>query len=153
MKSTSTIFITLYSIDKHLSHASQMHTHTYIGRVHDSELYSGIQWRCEHLWTLWTPTCICAVWTFFPYYSLSFLFLLFPKKTLLSPISLTIIWQTFPIITKSCMTSSPYILLFTPYSPVICKDNFPLVYMYKLNRYYAVFHIDLGPMFPRSTIF
>ena len=101
---------------------------------------------------LWTPTCICTMWTFFPYYSLSFLFLLFPKKTLLSPISLTILWQTFPIITTSCMTSSPYILLFTPYSPVICKDNFPLVYMYKSSRYYAVFHIDLGPMFPRSTI-
>ena len=30
----------------------------------------------------------------------------------------------------SCMTSSPYIPLFTPYSPVICKDNFSLVYMY-----------------------
>ena len=31
----------------------------------------------------------------------------------------------------------PYILLFTPYSPVICKDFSPLVYMYKLSRYYA----------------
>ena len=32
---------------------------------------------------------------------------------------------------------------FTPlYSPVICKDFFPLVYMYKLSRYYAVFNID-----------
>ena len=46
----------------------------------------------------------------------------------------------------------PYILLFIPYSPVICKDNFSLVYMYKSSRYYLVFHIDLGPMFPRSTI-
>ena len=45
----------------------------------------------------------------------------------------------------------PYVLLFTPYSPVICKDFFPLVYMYKLSRYYIVFHIDLGPMFPQST--
>ena len=39
-----------------------------------------------------------------------------------------------------------------PYSPVICKDIFPLIYMYKSSRYYAVFHIDLGPMFPQSTI-
>ena len=37
------------------------------------------------------------------------------------------------------------------YSPVIRKDNFPLIYMYKSSRYYAVFHIDLGPMFPQST--
>ena len=45
----------------------------------------------------------------------------------------------------------PYILLFSQHSPVICKYFFPLVYMYKLSRYYAVFHIDLGPMFPQST--
>ena len=43
-----------------------------------------------------------------------------------------------------------YILLFIQHSPVICKDNFPLVYMYKLSRYYAVFHINLGSIFPRS---
>ena len=43
-----------------------------------------------------------------------------------------------------------YILLFTQHSPVIRKDNFPLVYMYKSSRYYAVFHIDLGSIFPRS---
>ena len=77
---------------------------------------------------LWTPTCICAVWTFF-----------------------FIILYVFPS-TASCMTSPPYILLSTPYSPVICKDFFPLVYMYKLSRYYAIFHIDLSPMFPWSTI-
>ena len=45
----------------------------------------------------------------------------------------------------------PYTLLFTPYSPVMCKDFFPLVYMYKSSRYYTVFHINLGPMFPQST--
>ena len=50
------------------------------------------------------------------------------------------------------MSSPPYILLFTPHSPVICKDHFPLVYMYKSSRYYLVFNINLGPMFPWSTI-
>ena len=75
---------------------------------------------------LWTPTCICAVWTFFPYYFLSFLFLLFPKKTLSSPTLLTTAWQTPPIITASYITSPPYILLFSQHSPVIYKDFFPL---------------------------
>ena len=37
MKSTSIIFITFNAIDKHLSHASQMHIHAYIRRVCDSE--------------------------------------------------------------------------------------------------------------------
>ena len=100
---------------------------------------------------LWTPTCICAVWT----YSLIILYVLpllfFPKKTLSSPTSSTIARQTFPIITASCMTSPPYILLFSQHSPVICKDYFSLIYMYKSSRYYAVFHINLGPMFPQST--
>ena len=45
----------------------------------------------------------------------------------------------------------PYILLFIPYSPVICKDFFPFIYMYKSSRYYLVFNIDLGPIFPWST--
>ena len=68
-----------------------------------------------------------------------------------STTSSTIIWQTFPIIIASCMSSPPYILLFITQSPVICKDFFPLVYMYKLSRYYAVFHIDFGSLFPQST--
>ena len=101
---------------------------------------------------LWTLTCICTVWTSFLIILYIFPSLFLPKKTLSLPISSTIACQTFPIITASCITSPPYILLFTPYSPVICKDNFPLVYMYKLSRYYLVFDIDLGPMFPRSTI-
>ena len=101
---------------------------------------------------LWTPTCICAVWTFFPYYSLSFLSLFLPKKTLSSPTSSTIACQSLPIITASCITSPPYILLFSQHSPVVYKDNFPLFYMYKSSRYYFVFNIDLGPMFPWSTI-
>ena len=150
MKSTSIIFITLNFINKHLSHASQMHTHTYIWKVRDSEPYSGIQGRREPLWTLVDPNMYMCRVDILPYYSLSFSSLILSKKTLSFPTSSTIAWQTFPIITASCMTSSPYILLFTPYSPVICKDNFPLVYMYKSSRYYAVFHINLGSIFPRS---
>ena len=152
MKSTSIIFITLTSINQHLLHASQMHIHSYIQRVYNSEPYSGIQGRCECLWTLMDPNMYMCHVDIFPYYSLYCSYLIFPQKTLSSPISSTIAWQTFPIITASCMTSPPYILLFTPYSPIICKDNFPLVYMYKSSRYYAVFHINLGPMFPQSTI-
>ena len=49
------------------------------------------------------------------------------------------------------MSSPPYILLFVPHSPVICKDFFSLVHMYKSSTYYAVFHIDLGSIFPQST--
>ena len=96
---------------------------------------------------LWTPTCICAMWT----YSLCFFLSYSSQKTLSSPTSSPIAWQTFPITTASCMTSPPYILLFTQHSPVICKDFFPFVYMYKSSRYYAVVQINLGPMFPRST--
>ena len=127
------------------------HTHAYIRRVHDSEQYSGIQGQCKPLWTLVDPNMYMHCVDIFPYYSLSFLLLLFPKKTLSSPISSTIVWQTFPIITASCMTSLSYILLFSQHSPVIYKNFFPLVHMYKSSRYYAVLHIDLGPMFPRST--
>ena len=54
----------------------------------------------------------------------------------------------FPHHHSIMMSSPPYILLFITQSPVICKDFFPLVYMYKSSRYYAVFHIDLGPIFP-----
>ena len=151
MKLTSTIFVTSISINKHFLHASQMHTHTYIWRVRNSEPYSGIQGLRKCLWTLVDPNMYMHHVDTFPHYSLCFSFLISFQKTLSSPTSSTIIWQTFPITTASCMTSPPYILLFIPYSPVICKDFFPLVYMYKLSRYYAVFHIDLGPMFPQST--
>ena len=151
MKWTFTIFITLNSINKHLSHASQMHIHTYIWRVCDSELYSGIQGQRECLWTLVDPNMYMRCVDIFPYYSLSFSFLIPSKKPIWSPTSSTIASQTFPIITSSCMTSHSYILLFSQPSPVICKDFFPLVYMYKSSRYYAVFDINLGPMFPQST--
>ena len=151
MKSTSIAFITLNAIDKHLLHASQMHIHAYIWRVRDLELYSGIQGQRKCLWTLVDPDMYMHHVDIFSHYSLYFSSLILSKKTLSFATSLTIAWQTFPIITVSCMTSPPYILLFVSHSPVICKDDFPLVYMYKSSRYYAVFHIDLGPMFPQST--
>ena len=91
MKWTPIIFITLNSIDKYLLHASQMHIHTYKRRVQDSELYSGIQGRCEHLWTLVDPDMYMRCVDIFLYYSLSFLFLFFPKKTLSSPILSTVV--------------------------------------------------------------
>ena len=93
---------------------------------------------------LWTPTCICAVWTFFLLFSIFFLSYSFSKDIII------------PHIINNHMTDFPHhhsiMYDFTPlYSPVICKDYFSLVYMYKSSRYYAVFHIDLGPMFPQST--
>ena len=148
MKSIPITFITPNSIDKYLLHASQMHIHAYIWRVHDSEPYSSIQGQHEHLWTLMDPDMYMRCVDIFPYYSLSFLLLLFPKKTLSSPISSTIVWQTFPIITASCMTSLSYILLFSQHSPVIYKDFFPLIYMYKSSRYYTVFYDQFGSYVP-----
>ena len=88
---------------------------------------------------------------FFSYYSLSFLSL-FLHKRLYHPLHHR---QSHDRLSPSSqhhvLLHPPYILLFSQHSPVIYKDNFPLVYMYKSNSYYAVFYIDLGPMFPRST--
>ena len=97
---------------------------------------------------LWTLTCICTMWTYFLTIIYIFPFLFFPQKTLSLPISSTITWQTFSITAVSYISSPPYILLIAPHSPVICKDYFSLVYMYKLSRYYAIFHINLGSIFP-----
>ena len=148
MKLAPISFISLNTINQHHLHAIQMHIHAYTRSVCNLEPYSGIQRWCECLQTLVDPDMYMCRMDIFPHYSLYFSYLIFPQKTLSSPISSTIAWQTFPIITASCMTSPPYILLFTSHSPVICKDNFSLVYMYNSSRYYLVFNIDLGPMFP-----
>ena len=100
---------------------------------------------------LWTLTCICVMWTYFLIILYIFLSYFSLKKTFSSPTLLTIIWQTLSIITASCMSSPSYILLFVTQSPVICKDFFSLIYMYKSSRYYPVFDINLGPIFPWST--
>ena len=131
-----------------------MHTHAYIRRVHDLEQYSGIQGRCKPLWTLVDPNMymrhvdiffFIILYLFFSYY--------FPKRLYHPPYHQQSYDRLtdFPIITASCMTSLSYILLFSQHSPVIYKDFFPLLHMYKSSRYYAVLHIDLGPMFPWST--
>ena len=151
MKSTSIIFIIFNSINKHLSHASQIHIHAYIQRVCDLEPYSGIQGQHERLWTLVDPDMYMRCVDIFSHYSLCFSFLI-SSKDIIIPYIIDNCMTDFPIITASCMTSPPYILLFTPYSPVICKDNFPLVYMYnRVGTLYSI--INLGPMFPQSTIF
>ena len=77
-------------------------------------------------------------------FSIFFLSYSFPKDIII------------PHIIDNHMTDFPHhhsiMYDFTPlYSPVICKDFSPSVYMYKSSRYYAVFHIDLGPMFSQST--
>ena len=151
MKSTSIIFITFNSINKHLSHALQMHTHTYIQRVHDSELYSGIQGQHKCLWTLVDPDMYMHHVDIFPCYSLCFSFLILSQKDIIIPHIIDNCMTDFPHHHSIMYDFTPLYFPVTPYSPVICKDNFPLVYMYKSSRYYAVFQIDLGPMFPRST--
>ena len=99
---------------------------------------------------LWTPTCICAIWTFFPYYSLSFLSLFLHKRLYHPQHHRQLHERLSPSLQHHVLLHSSYILLFTQHSPVICKDSFPLFYMYKSSRYYAVFHIDLGSIFPWS---
>ena len=47
---------------------------------------------------------------------------------------------------------TPYILLFTSHFSIVCMDFFSLVYLYKLSTYYAVTCINLGPIFPWSTL-
>ena len=85
MKLTSIIFITLNSINKHLSHASQMHIHAYIRRVRDSEPYSGIQWRRKHLWTLVDPYMYMCCMDIFSHYSLCFSFPISSQKDIIIP--------------------------------------------------------------------
>ena len=154
MKSTPIIFITLNSIKKYLSHASQMHIHTYKHIDKEFKIQSCIQaykGDTNVYGPLWTLTCRCAVWTFFLiilylFFSYSFLKRLYhppyyrQSYDRLSPSSQHHVWL-----------HPSYILLFSQHSPVICKDFFPLIHMYKSSRYYAVFNIDLGPMFPQST--
>ena len=150
MKSTSIIFITLNSIDKHLLHAYQMHIYTYTWSVYDSELYSGIQGQCEHLWTLVDPDLYMRHMDIFPHHSLYFSYLILSQKDIIIPHIINNHMTDF-FHHHSIMYDLPYTLLFTPHSPVICKDYLPLVYMYKLSRYYLVNDIDLGPIFPQST--
>ena len=94
---------------------------------------------------LGTLTCICAVWTHFFIILYIFFFSYFFPKDFITP-----------HIIDTHMTDFPHhhsiMYDFTPlHSPVIYKDYFFLIYMYKSSRYYTVFHIDLGSIFPWST--
>ena len=108
MKLTSITFITLNAINKHLSHASQMHIHAYKWRVCNLELYSGIQ---RATWMFMDPCGPQHVYAPCGHIFLLFSMFLFsyflPKKHYHSLHH----WQTFSITTASCMTSPPYILL------------------------------------------
>ena len=112
MKLTSIIFITLSSINKHLSHASQMHIHTYTSSVYDSEPYSGIQGQCKCLWTLVDPELYMHHVDISPHYSIYFSFLIFLLKDFITPHTI-----------DNCMTDFPHhhsiMYVYTPlYSPV-----------------------------------
>ena len=98
----------------------------------------------QTLWTLVNPNMYMCRVDIFSHYSLYFSYLIFPQKDFI-----------IPHIIHNRMTDFLHhhniMYDFTPlYSPIICKDNFPLVYMYKSSRYYAVFQINLGSIFPQS---
>ena len=101
---------------------------------------------------LWTPTCICTMWTFFLIILYLFPLLFLSKRLYHSPYHQQSHDRLSPSSQHHVWLHPSYILLFSQHSPVIYKDSFPLVHMYKSSRYYAVFHIDLGPIFPQSTI-
>ena len=66
MKSIPISFITLNAINKHPSHAIQMHTHTHAYKVF--AMWSHIQAYTGNVniyGPLLTLTCICARWTYF----------------------------------------------------------------------------------------
>ena len=129
MKSTSTIFITLNTINKHLSHSSQMHTHTYIRRVHHLEPYSGIQGRHKCLWTLVDPDMymrrmdifsLIIPYFFFPYF--------FTKDFII------------PYIINNCMRDSPHhhsiMYYFAP--PIFsCLVNILLLFIRTISPYFT----------------
>ena len=130
-----------------------MHIHTHKRRVRHPEPYSGIQGRHERLWTLVDPDMYMRRMDIFsliiPYFFLYYFF----TKGLYHPLHHRQSHEKLsPSLQHHVLLHPSYILLFTQHSPVIHKDNFPLVYMYKSSSYYAVFHINLGPMFPRSNI-
>ena len=112
------------------------------------QIYKG---QHKHLWTLVDPNLYMRCVDIFPHYSTHFSSLIISQKDIITPHIINNCMTDFSITTASCMSSPPYILLFTPHSPVICKDYFPLVYMYKSSRYYLVFDIDLGPMYIPSV--
>ena len=126
--------------------------HTHKWRVRHPEPYSGIQGGHERLWTLVDPDMYMCCMDIYPLLFLILSFIISSQKRLYHPLHHRQSHDRLsPSLQHHILLHPSYILLFTQHSPVICKDNFPLVYMSKSSRYYAVFHIDLGPMFPQST--
>ena len=96
---------------------------------------------------LWTRPVYAPCGHIFSLFSIFFLSYSFPKRLYHSPYHRQSHDRLFPSSQHHACLHPPYILLSAPHSPVICKDNFPLVYMYKSSRYYLVFDIDLGSIF------
>ena len=121
MKSIPLTFITPNAIDRHLSHAYQMHICAYIQRVYDLEPYSGIQGRRKHLWTLVDPDLYMHHVDIFSHYSLYFFsFLIFPSKDVIIPYIInnhmtdfphhhSIMYDFTPLYSPVCFTFSCYL--------------------------------------------
>ena len=153
MKLISIIFITLNSISKHLSHASQMHTHAYIWRVCDSEPYSGIQRATQTFVDPYGPQHVYApCGHIFLLFSMFFFSYFLPKSHYHHPLYH---WQSYDRLSTlpqhHVWLHPLYILLFIPYSPVICKDFFPLVYMYKLST--MLYSTSIWVLYSLSQLF
>ena len=99
----------------------------------------------RHVYALYGHFSLIIPYLFFPY---------FFTKDFIIPYIIDNRMRDFPHHHSIIYYFTPlYILLFSQHSLVVYKDNFPLFYMYKSSRYYFVFDIDLGPMFPQSIIF
>ena len=85
------------SINKHLSHVIQMHTHTYIWSVHDSELHSGLYRQHEHLWTLMDSDLLYAPDGHISLFSLWYFFIIIIPEILPHPHIMLSCWDPHPI--------------------------------------------------------
>ena len=83
MKSIPICSITQNSIDRHPPHVSQMHICTYTQSVYDAEPYTGLY--ANIYGPLWTPSSICAIWTYFLIILYIFPFLFLSKRHYHSP--------------------------------------------------------------------
>ena len=129
MKSTPIIFITFNSINKYLSHASLMHIHT---QMKSSRF--GAVFRHTRVTQMFMDSCgpqhVYAPYGHFsliiPYLFVHYFF----TKRLYHPLHHQ---QSHDRLSPSSqhhvLLHPPYILLFIPYSPVICKDFFPFIYI------------------------
>ena len=66
------------------------YTHIYMKSSRSGAVFRHTKGYTNVYGPLWTPTCICTMWTYFLIILYIFPFLFFTQKTLSSPISLTI---------------------------------------------------------------